>query len=189
MAQTLVASINGVSIKKLKFFIGQEGGCFQGDVYLDGKKLGFWSQDQWGGPDNFDFNEAPLKERAREYYSTHPEVDELKLYDMKLEDVDFNNLPMRSVDSMIEIESHLIGDVVDLTDALKWYKKWDKQGYPVAGKLTFIHGRWPIPRENGTLCAGLTKEAIAKKFKEFTDKYPYARIEYYEKPEDFIKTV
>ena len=110
MAKTIVASINGVSLKKLSYFVGHEGGCFQGDVYLDGKKLGFWSQDSWGGPDNFEFEQSPIIERAKEYYAAHPKVDELKLYETELEDIDFNNLPKRSVDSMLEIDASLMND-------------------------------------------------------------------------------
>lgn len=189
MSKALVASINGVSVKKLNFFIGNEGGCFQGDVYLDGKKLGFWSQDFWGGPDNFEFDATPIKERAKEYYSSHPDVDTIRLYNMSIDNIDFNNLPVRSVDDMFEIESNLMNDLADLTETLKWYKKWNKQGLSVLGKLTFIYGKWPIPKQNGTMCGGMTKEDIAKRFKGFTNKYPYARVEYYEKPEDFIKTV
>ena len=189
MARALVASINGVSLKNLKYYVGHEGGCLQGDVYLDGKKLGFWSQDSWGGPDMFEFDETPIVERAKEYYAAHPEVDELKLYDTELKDVDFNNLPRRSVDKMIEIASCLVNEVAKLTELLKYYKKGVKQGYPVLGRLYFIHGRWPIPRDEELVCNAMSREAIDKEFKDKTDKYPYAVVEYYEKPEDFIKIV
>lgn len=189
MAKTLVASINGVSLKKLRYFVGHEGGCFQGDVYLDGKKLGFWSQDSWGGADNFEFSQVPIIERAKQYYAAHPQIDELKLYGMKLEDIDFTNLPKRNIDNMVEIDASLMGELVELTETLKWFKKWTSQGYPVLGKLTFIHGNWPIPKEDDTICGAISREAVDKKFKEFTTKYPYARVEYYEKPEDFIKVV
>ena len=48
-----MASINGISVKKLTKFLGHEGEeCFQGNLYLGNKKIGFWSQDSWGGPDN-----------------------------------------------------------------------------------------------------------------------------------------
>lgn len=40
-----MASINGVSIKAFKKFRGHEGEeLYQGNVYYNGKKLGFWSQ-------------------------------------------------------------------------------------------------------------------------------------------------
>lgn len=44
-----MASINGISLKKVTNFKGHEGEpCYQGDVYLNNKKIGFWSQDTWG---------------------------------------------------------------------------------------------------------------------------------------------
>ena len=60
-----MAKLNGVEIKNIKKYVGHEGeSCVQGTVYLDGKKLGFWSQDGHGGPDNFDFPVSLLKERV-----------------------------------------------------------------------------------------------------------------------------
>lgn len=43
-----MASINGLSVKKLKKFEGREGVCFQGDLYLGKTKIVFWSQDANG---------------------------------------------------------------------------------------------------------------------------------------------
>lgn len=65
-----MASLNGVSIKNLKLYRGHEGEpLYQGNVYLDGKKVGFWSQDAWGGPDELDFcaesNKVPFEDKAR----------------------------------------------------------------------------------------------------------------------------
>ena len=47
--------LNGITIKNVKEFTGHEFPvCTQGDVW-DGKtKLGFWSQDSWGGPDDYE---------------------------------------------------------------------------------------------------------------------------------------
>lgn len=52
-----MAKINGIEIKALKRFADHEG-CriAQGNLYLGGKKLGFWSQDYMCGPDRFDFD-------------------------------------------------------------------------------------------------------------------------------------
>jgi hypothetical protein len=58
-----MAKFNGCEIKNLKFFKGHEGEtCMQGTVYKDGKKLGFWSQDSWGGEDKFEFDTKTLFE-------------------------------------------------------------------------------------------------------------------------------
>lgn len=62
-----MASINGVQIKSLKSFTGMEGPAVQGTVYLNGKKLGFWSQDGDGGSDRFEFPESDLKVAVDSY--------------------------------------------------------------------------------------------------------------------------
>lgn len=47
-----MASINGITVKGLKKFKGHEGETlYQGNVYLGNKKIGWWSQDSWGGSD------------------------------------------------------------------------------------------------------------------------------------------
>lgn len=49
-----MASINGLSVNGLTRFAGHEGETrYQGNLYLGTKKLGFWSQDGWGGPDRY----------------------------------------------------------------------------------------------------------------------------------------
>lgn len=35
-----MASINGLTVKKLKYFEGKEGAAAQGDLYLGNKKIG-----------------------------------------------------------------------------------------------------------------------------------------------------
>jgi len=45
-------SINGLHLENMVQFRGHEGEpLYQGDLYLETHKLGFWSQDSWGGPD------------------------------------------------------------------------------------------------------------------------------------------
>lgn len=59
-----MASINGVEIKNLKRLTNAYGdGYYTGTIYLNGRKLGFWSQDPKGeGSDTFDFQKTPLNE-------------------------------------------------------------------------------------------------------------------------------
>lgn len=53
-----MASINGISVKRLTHFLGHEGeDLYQGTLYLNNKKIGFWSQDSWGGPDRVQLDE------------------------------------------------------------------------------------------------------------------------------------
>jgi len=67
-------NLNGVEIKNLKEFTGHDGdGYWQGDVWLNGKKLGFWSNDAWCGPDHFGFDVHLLDEACRNYKAGFPD--------------------------------------------------------------------------------------------------------------------
>lgn len=75
-----MASIYGVSIKSLKTFRGHEGEpLYQGDVYIDKEKQGFWSQDAHGAiEDNYDFNTWALNVLASDFKRDHlDEMDDL----------------------------------------------------------------------------------------------------------------
>ena len=73
-----MASINGITVKNLKGFEGWEGYCYQGNIYLNGKKLGFWSQDSHGGPDRFDFSESALDKACKDYQNGFPDTYKYK---------------------------------------------------------------------------------------------------------------
>jgi hypothetical protein len=100
-----MASINGVKITGLKKYVGHEGEAFQGNVSLNGKKLGFWSQDGWGGPDIFEFDESVLD-------------DAVNAYKKALDKEDWFNA------------EGLLGDLLALVDDERYYKKGVKSGYP-----------------------------------------------------------
>lgn len=54
-----MAKIKGIELRNIRDFRGHEGEPLtQGDVYYKGKKVGFYSQDSWGGPDilNLDYD-------------------------------------------------------------------------------------------------------------------------------------
>lgn len=59
-----MASIHGISIKNVECFLDHEELLIhKGEIYLNGKKIGFWSQDSWGGPDRYSFSEPLMEER------------------------------------------------------------------------------------------------------------------------------
>lgn len=62
-----MASINGIQLKGVKTFVGREGDFCQGNVYVDSKKVGFWSEDGDGGCDFFDFDEKKYDERVQNF--------------------------------------------------------------------------------------------------------------------------
>lgn len=63
-----MCSINGVSLKNVRDFSDHENlAVFQGDVYIDGKFAGTWSQDFHGGDDVFHFDTNELSKRAKKF--------------------------------------------------------------------------------------------------------------------------
>ena len=74
-----MASINGLSIKKLKYFQGMDGKMAQGDLYLGNKKIAFWSQDDCI-EDNLDMEPGYSEYRLRQaIIAAHPEKHEEKI--------------------------------------------------------------------------------------------------------------
>ena len=52
-----MAKIKGIELRNVKDFRGHDGEPLtQGDVYYKGKKVGFYSQDSWGGMDIFNLD-------------------------------------------------------------------------------------------------------------------------------------
>lgn len=117
-----MASINGISIKGLKKFRGHEGEpCYQGTVYVDGMKMGWWSQDSHGGPDIMDFDQSYLNKDVESYRNSDRVEDEYREY--------------------TELDS-LLCDVVELMATEKLYKKGLKDGYPVMVRATDGYYVW-----------------------------------------------
>lgn len=58
-----MAKIHGIEVKNVRCYEGAEGFAYQGEMYLNGKKIGRWSQDGWGGEDNFDFEDSEISYR------------------------------------------------------------------------------------------------------------------------------
>lgn len=104
-----MAKINGIELKNVKTFPDHEGCMIAcGDVWFNGKKLGHWSQDSWGGPDNYDFNVAVLND-AVEAYKRSELVEE---QDREIVDLDI-----------------LLSELCYLKDKEKIAKRYYKKGY------------------------------------------------------------
>lgn len=123
-----MASINGVSLKGIKTFRGHEGERLtQGNIYIDDKKVGFWSQDAWGGPDS--------------YEADNPEI---KLYEMIRERADRFKEGYPENGSYRDLENEpdvFMGHLVNLTSDEKTWKKYRKQGYPY---LVVVTNNWKV---------------------------------------------
>lgn len=108
-----MASINGVTIKSFKTFRGHEWEeCSQGNVYLNGKKLGFWSQDSYGGPDTYEFDEDVLKKACSDFKDGFPR-------------------DYRYLDVCDDIDVFM-GELTRLITEEKHLKKFFNKGYKVA---------------------------------------------------------
>lgn len=119
-----MASLNGVTIRNFKSFRGHEGEpLWQGSVYHNGRKLGFWSQDAHGGSDNFDFNSKLLDYPTLAWKSA---LKGTKYYEYL------------DVDGFLAVVSAIM-------DLEKEYKKAEKKGYPVACiGINLVDGYWSM---------------------------------------------
>lgn len=132
-----MASINGISIKSLKQFVGHEGEpLFQGSFYLNGKKIGFWSQGDWGAGDDFRLDGGWPQEKALN--------DAVKaLYPEKAIHGEAQGTPY-----VIEYDlSFLISDLLDLMDDEKAFKKAVKAGFDgiVVATDGYHQATWQLP--------------------------------------------
>lgn len=114
-----MASINGLTLKKIKYFEGREGTAAQGDLYLGNKKIAFWSQDADGCvEDNLDMEPGYSETRLRQaIIAAHPEKHEEKIAQ--------NGEPY-TLD--YELES-LMTDLLSLMVTEKAWKQAVKAGY------------------------------------------------------------
>lgn len=120
-------TINGVTIKNIKTFVGHEGYCSQGNVYIDGKKAGFWSQDSWGGCDDYEMDNKmyeEIKKRARKFAEGCVNPSPL-MYDWEKEMMEMSDY----VDFMSSPDIFM-GKILNLKEDEKMYKKWKKEGKP-----------------------------------------------------------
>ena len=72
-----MATIKGLTLKSIKNFKGHEGEpCIQGDIYLNGTKVGYYSDDFNMGPPNIDLDnhqtEKEVLEICKEYFAQYP---------------------------------------------------------------------------------------------------------------------
>ena len=65
-------SIKGFELRNVKHFLGHEQeDCYQGYIYYKGKKVGYYSDDSWGGSAIIDFDNIEydklFRDKAKEY--------------------------------------------------------------------------------------------------------------------------
>lgn len=104
-----MAKINGVEMKAIKSYPGHECECAYASIYIDGKRVGRWSQDSWGGPDNYDGFEDAIISKAKMFKEGCPK--NAKYYNF-LDEPDI-----------------FMGCLLELFEDEKNYKKYLKDGY------------------------------------------------------------
>lgn len=153
-----MASINGLTVKKIKYFEGKEGAAAQGDLYLGNKKIAFWSQDADGCiDDNLDMEPGYSEQKLRQaIIAAHPEKHEEKIAQ--------NGVPY-TLDYELEF---LMTDLLSLMETEKAWKRAVKAGYAGLFKIAdgFHVSQWNLPKslyEKGARTVEAVKTEIPKK--------------------------
>ena len=140
-----MASINGIEIKKLKTFRDHEGiPIAQGEIYYKGKNLGFWSQDAWGGCDNYGFDKSVLNQEVEKYKMSNLCEEQFR----ELTDLDI-----------------LLYDLLTIIESEKSYKRGVKKGY-----TTFVEIK-DFARSGGFYSNVINEKTIKKYSDEWEAKF------------------
>lgn len=152
-----MASINGLTVKKLKYFEGKEGAAAQGDLYLGNKKIAFWSQDANGCiEDNLDMEPGYSEQKLRQaIIAAHPEKHEEKIAQ--------NGVPY-TLDYELEF---LMADLLSPIETEKAWKRAVKAGYVGLFEIAdgFHYKTWYLSKwlyESGARTVEAVKAEIPK---------------------------
>lgn len=122
-----MAKIKGIELKSMKDFRGHDGEPLtQGNVYYKGKKVGYYSQDAWGGMDifNLDYDlDDKVKKEVNDIVNNYiggvlfKKIDDL--YD-KTYNVTFEKPLQKGYE-------YFFMDLMQLNEHEKLYKKYNKK--------------------------------------------------------------
>lgn len=118
-----MANINGLTLKGITRFKGHEGEpLIQGNIYFNNKKVGYYSQDSWGGPDTINIynktDEEEINKIAERFFDKYPNGIIPEDQSFTLKDLYRDNY----LDG-------LMGEFIVLIEAEKEYKAAIKKGY------------------------------------------------------------
>jgi len=138
-----MAKIKGIEIKAMTKFKGHEGETLtQGNIYMDGKKIGWYSEDSWGGCMNIDIEKEYAKEfnkRAKK----HADGEEYFLYDLinlKLVEDEFKKIIKKGYKALIVVKherfynSHIYSPDTDIEKTIAWLDKNGYEKYKIDGE-------------------------------------------------------
>lgn len=194
-----MASIKGIEIKGVKGYQGHEGYCQQGNIYMDGKKIGFYSEDGWGGPPTLDVNSKELKQELKQrmslYYQEHPQIDSIKMWKMEKEEIildsegkmDESKLPRTDFTNGGLFESNLeelfFPQLLELKDMESAYKKAIKKGFKEIVSLHYLSIR-NSPRPLDMYYSTNGSEEVYQEIISLIEN-PYVIIKRYKSLDDF----
>ena len=156
-----MASIKGWHVKNVNQFRGRDWMGVECDIYLDGKKVGFYFDEGNGGEVNLELINQEIEARANEdaktYFSEHPMIGLCA------------DLPP-TVDLFI-------AEVIALEDLEKEHKKMSKMNFPYM--LVYKESEDDFDDQ----VKGFNLKAARQRF---IDKNTIYAVRCYDKPEDFI---
>lgn len=124
-----MASINGIELKGIKEFKGHEfEDLIQGNIYYKGKKVGWYSQDSWGGCDHIDLDYTLPKDLLKEINDVldNYESDTIFYGIDELYDKEYN-VKWENGKKRLKGGEWLFGELIQLSDFEKVYKKHTKK--------------------------------------------------------------
>lgn len=156
-----MASIKGISVKNVVNFKGHEGeDLVQCDVCYLGKKVGFFSQDSWGGEDHFDLDYNLPIDKKEDLYKKFKEIPQEYLQERlnKGEKIEFyeENKEFFNI-------SNVILDIIELKDLEKEYKKRVKIGRDVM--LAYTKSAWELSILGWSSKSTNTLESVMETYK------------------------
>lgn len=189
-----MANINGIEIRSVKIFNGKEGYEKKGNLYLDKKKIGLFSEDSKGSCSwivfDLDKESNPLfYNRVREYYRKNPVADYIKICKMSLEEYiqNENNLPVTTYEqeSKESIMEYFIDALLNLRKMEQAYKIALKKGYSAIVIVNYIHlSRNQLPPDEIYYTNG-TQESFDKVKNAAKQKFQAVNVKEYKSLKDF----
>lgn len=144
-----MANMNGIEIKSVKSFYGRKGYVSQGSLYLDKKKIGFYSEDEEADelPVRFDCDETGkriFRERIRQHFEKYPLLDYEKIQQMSIEEYRLKQknqqLPLMNMEQEAEdfVLRTFMKELLHIRKMEQSYKKAVKTGYQAIMEVHYI---------------------------------------------------
>ena len=181
-----MASIYGVTIAGITKNAGNDDSSLaQGTVYLNGKELGQWAQEEYGGPNIYRFDPFRLRGPAQQYFD-HMSNLEKKVYEM---------LYCKNGKICIDFCDVLLADLVFQMDLEKEYMRHIKDG--PCTLVTFQHEKSASEMAARPYSVSPIRKACFSKSPMYKDEVKNLIIQkglddaphivrIYNRPEDFI---